>query len=78
MGTEYFLVGMIVMFMLIVLHVPIGFSMLLVGFGGYAMMVGITPAAGFVTPAASGLIGLGVGAVCYGAAHLRLRAFILA
>ena len=34
----------------------------------------ITPAAGYVTPAASVLIGLGVGVVCYGAALLRLRA----
>ena len=33
-----------------------------------------TPAAGFVTPAASILIGFGVGIVCYGAAQLRLRA----
>ncbi len=38
-----------------------------------AGLVAITPAAGFVTPAAAILIGLGVGVVCYGAAQLRLR-----
>jgi Amt family ammonium transporter len=42
--------------------------------GAVAGLVAITPAAGFVTPAASVLIGLGVGVVCYGAAQLRLRA----
>jgi ammonium transporter, Amt family len=41
--------------------------------GAVAGLVAITPAAGFVTPAASVLIGLGVGVVCYGAAQLRLR-----
>jgi Amt family ammonium transporter len=35
--------------------------------------VAITPAAGYVSPAAAILIGLGVGAVCYAAAQLRLR-----
>jgi Amt family ammonium transporter len=41
--------------------------------GAVAGLVAITPAAGFVTPAASILIGLGVGVVCYGAAQIRLR-----
>ena len=41
--------------------------------GAVAGLVAITPAAGFVTPAGSVLIGLGVGVVCYGAALLRLR-----
>jgi ammonium transporter, Amt family len=41
--------------------------------GAVAGLVAITPAAGYVTPAASILIGLGVGAVCYGASQLRLR-----
>jgi Amt family ammonium transporter len=36
-----------------------------------------TDAAGYVTPAASVLIGLGVGVVCYGAAMLRLRARVV-
>jgi len=49
-------------------------SVLGAAIGAVAGLVAITPAAGFVTPAASVLIGLGVGAVCYGAAHLRLRA----
>jgi Amt family ammonium transporter len=44
--------------------------------GAVAGLVAITPAAGFVTPAAAVLIGFGVGIVCYGAAHLRLRARI--
>ncbi|MDQ2941422.1 MAG: ammonia channel protein, partial [Chloroflexota bacterium] len=42
--------------------------------GAVAGLVAITPAAGYVTPAAAVLIGLGVGIVCYGAAQLRLRA----
>jgi Amt family ammonium transporter len=42
--------------------------------GAVAGLVAITPAAGYVSPAASVLIGLGVGVLCYGAAQLRLRA----
>jgi Amt family ammonium transporter len=41
--------------------------------GAVAGLVAITPAAGYVSPAASILIGAGVGAVCYAAAQLRLR-----
>jgi Amt family ammonium transporter len=41
--------------------------------GAVAGLVAITPAAGYVTPAAAVLIGLGVGAVCYAALLLRLR-----
>ncbi|HEX2140881.1 MAG TPA: ammonium transporter, partial [Candidatus Limnocylindria bacterium] len=41
--------------------------------GAVAGLVAITPAAGFVSPAASILIGFGVGVVCYGASLLRLR-----
>jgi Amt family ammonium transporter len=41
--------------------------------GAVAGLVAITPAAGFVTPAAAVLIGFGVGIVCYGASTLRLR-----
>jgi Amt family ammonium transporter len=44
--------------------------------GAVAGLVAITPAAGFVTPAASVLIGFGVGVVCYGASLLRLRSQI--
>jgi Amt family ammonium transporter len=44
--------------------------------GAVAGLVAITPAAGFVTPAAAILLGFGVGVVCYAAAHLRLRARI--
>jgi ammonium transporter, Amt family len=44
--------------------------------GAVAGLVAITPAAGFVTPAASVLIGFGVGVVCYGASLLRLRSRI--
>jgi Amt family ammonium transporter len=51
-------------------------SVLGAAIGAVAGLVAITPAAGFVTPAASILIGFGVGIVCYGAAHLRLRARI--
>ncbi len=51
-------------------------SVLGAAIGAVAGLVAITPAAGFVTPAASILIGLGVGIVCYGAAQLRLRARI--
>ena len=49
-------------------------SVLGAAIGAVAGLVAITPAAGFVTPAAAVLIGLGVGIVCYGAAQLRLRA----
>ena len=38
--------------------------------GAVAGLVAITPAAGFVTPGRSILIGLGAGVVCYGAAQL--------
>jgi Amt family ammonium transporter len=48
-------------------------SVLGAAIGAVAGLVAITPAAGYVTPAASILIGLGVGVVCYGAAQLRLR-----
>jgi Amt family ammonium transporter len=41
--------------------------------GAVAGLVAITPAAGFVTPAAAILIGFGVSIVCYGASLLRLR-----
>ena len=44
--------------------------------GAVAGLVAITPAAGYVTPAASILIGAGVGVVCYAATQLRLRARI--
>jgi len=49
-------------------------SVLGAALGAVAGLVAITPAAGFVTPAAAIIIGLGVGVVCYGAAQLRLRA----
>ena len=49
-------------------------SVLGAAIGAVAGLVAITPAAGYVTPAAAILIGLGVGVVCYGAALLRLRA----
>jgi Amt family ammonium transporter len=39
--------------------------------GAVSGLVGITPAAGFVTPASAILIGLGAGAICYGAIQLR-------
>ena len=42
-------------------------SVLGAAIGAVAGLVAITPAAGFVTPAAAILIGLGVGVVCYGA-----------
>jgi Amt family ammonium transporter len=41
--------------------------------GAVAGLVAITPAAGFVTPAAAILIGFGVSVVCYAASMLRLR-----
>jgi ammonium transporter, Amt family len=41
--------------------------------GAVAGLVAITPAAGYVSPAAAVLIGFGVGVVCYGASLLRLR-----
>src|SRR5688572_8431642 len=51
-------------------------SVLGAAIGAVAGLVAITPAAGFVTPAASVLIGFGVGVVCYGASLLRLRSRI--
>jgi ammonium transporter, Amt family len=51
-------------------------SVLGAAIGAVAGLVAITPAAGFVTPAASILIGAGVGIVCYGASLLRLRSRI--
>ena len=45
--------------------------------GAVAGLVAITPAAGYVTPAAAVLIGLGVGAVCYAASLLRLRSRVV-
>ena len=51
-------------------------SVLGAAIGAVAGLVAITPAAGFVTPAASVLIGFGVGIVCYGASLLRLRSRI--
>jgi ammonium transporter, Amt family len=44
--------------------------------GAVAGLVAITPAAGFVSPSASILIGAGVALVCYAASQLRLRARI--
>ena len=41
--------------------------------GAVAGLVGITPAAGFVTPAAALVIGFGAGALCYAASLLRTR-----
>jgi Amt family ammonium transporter len=41
--------------------------------GAVAGLVAITPAAGFVTPAAAILVGFGVSVVCYAASLLRLR-----
>ncbi len=41
--------------------------------GAVAGLVAITPAAGYVSPAASILIGFGVGVICYAATQLRLR-----
>ncbi len=51
-------------------------SVLGAAIGAVAGLVAITPAAGFVTPAASILIGAGVAVVCYGASQLRLRSRI--
>jgi Amt family ammonium transporter len=51
-------------------------SVLGAALGAVAGLVAITPAAGFVTPAASVLIGFGVGAICYAASLLRLRSRI--
>jgi Amt family ammonium transporter len=48
-------------------------SVLGAAIGAVAGLVAITPAAGYVTPAAAILIGLGVGVVCYAASQLRLR-----
>ena len=41
--------------------------------GAVAGLVGITPAAGYVTPSAAILIGLGAGVLCYGAIQLKER-----
>jgi len=41
--------------------------------GAVAGLVGITPAAGYVTPSSSILIGLGAGVICYFAIQLRER-----
>jgi ammonium transporter, Amt family len=51
-------------------------SVLGAAIGAVAGLVAITPAAGFVTPAASILIGAGVAIVCYAASQLRLRSQI--
>jgi Amt family ammonium transporter len=51
-------------------------SVLGAAIGAVAGLVAITPAAGFVTPAAAVLMGFGVGIVCYGASLLRLRSRI--
>jgi Amt family ammonium transporter len=51
-------------------------SVLGAAIGAVAGLVAITPAAGFVTPAASILIGFGVGVACYGASLMRLRSRI--
>jgi Amt family ammonium transporter len=48
-------------------------SVLGAAIGAVAGLVAITPAAGYVTPAAAILMGLGVGVVCYAASQLRLR-----
>jgi Amt family ammonium transporter len=48
-------------------------SVLGAAIGAVAGLVAVTPAAGFVTPAAAVLIGMGAGVACYGAAQLRLR-----
>jgi Amt family ammonium transporter len=46
-------------------------SVLGASIGAVAGLVAITPAAGYVTPTASILIGLGAGALCYGAVQLK-------
>jgi Amt family ammonium transporter len=51
-------------------------SVLGAAIGAVAGLVAITPAAGFVSPAAAVLIGFGVAVVCYGATQLRLRSRI--
>ena len=48
-------------------------SVLGAAIGAVAGLVAITPAAGYVSPAAAVLIGGGVAVVCYGAAQLRIR-----
>jgi Amt family ammonium transporter len=48
-------------------------SVLGAALGAVAGLVAITPAAGYVSPAAAILIGGGVAVVCYGAAQLRIR-----
>ncbi|MEN2977649.1 TRAP transporter large permease (plasmid) [Tistrella bauzanensis] len=44
MGLESFAIGLAVMFGLIYLQIPIAIAMLATGFGGYALLVGVTPA----------------------------------
>ena len=44
MGLEYFFIGAVVMFALIYLQTPIAFAMLVVGFGGYALLIGLPQA----------------------------------
>jgi Amt family ammonium transporter len=51
-------------------------SVLGAAIGAVAGLVAITPAAGFVSPAAAVLIGFGVAVACYGATQLRLRSRI--
>ena len=41
--------------------------------GAVAGLVAVTPAAGFVSPAAAIVIGFGAGVICYAAAELRVR-----
>jgi Amt family ammonium transporter len=48
-------------------------SVLGAAIGAVAGLVAVTPAAGFVSPAAAVLMGAGVAAVCYAASQLRLR-----
>jgi len=46
-------------------------SVLGAAIGAVAGLVAVTPASGYVTPMAAILIGLGAGAICYGAVHLK-------
>src|SRR5438270_9271737 len=46
-------------------------SVLGAAIGAVAGLVAITPASGYVTPMAAIIIGLGAGAICYGAVHLK-------
>lgn len=50
---EIFTVGLLVMFALIYIQIPVAYSMLLVGFTGYAVLIGFTPAASTLTSAIS-------------------------